>query len=225
LKALLAMPPFEFEELVGEILRNLGFENITVTSKVGDGGIDVTGELVVAGSIKNSICVQVKRWQSNVQRSSISELRGSLRPHQTGLFITTSDYSRPAIQEANDPYKAPISLINGKELVDVMCEYGLWVTTEKVSIYKLDKDHNFNNILENIEIDNDGLEIFTTYKKQKYFAIFFSPTKIIYNNEVFKSPSAAGTKVQNGRPVNGWKFWKFLDENDGKIYPLDRLRK
>ncbi len=66
LEALLAMPPFSFEELVGEVLRNLGFENITVTSKSGDGGIDVTGELVVAGAIKNSVCVQVKRWRNKL---------------------------------------------------------------------------------------------------------------------------------------------------------------
>ncbi|NJM79025.1 MAG: hypothetical protein HC854_04190 [Flavobacterium sp.] len=92
LEALHAMNPSKFEELVGEVLRNLNFENVQITGKTGDGGIDVTGELVVAGVIRNSVCVQVKRWRNNVQRGSVSELRGSLRPHQTGLFITTSDF-------------------------------------------------------------------------------------------------------------------------------------
>ena len=92
LEALHAMHPSKFEELVGEVLRNLGFENVQITGKTGDGGIDVTGELIVADIIRNNISVQVKRWRSNVQRASISELRGSLRPHQTGLFITTSDF-------------------------------------------------------------------------------------------------------------------------------------
>lgn len=224
LEALLAMPPFSFEELVGEVLRNLGFENITVTSRSADGGIDVTGELVVAGAIKNSVCVQVKRWRNNVQRSSISELRGSLRPHQTGLFITTSDYSKPSIEEANDPYKAPISLINGKELVDILCEYGIGVTSEEVVIYDIDDENGIIDIPKQVEINEKGIEIFTNYKGQEHFAIYFSSTKVIYNNEVFKSASAAGTKVQNGQPVNGWKFWKFIDENDGKTYPIDRLR-
>ena len=59
----------------------------------------------------------------------------------------------------------------------------------------------------------------------KHFAVYFSPTKIIYENEVYKSPSAAGTKVQNGLPVNGWKFWKFVDSKTGKIHPLERIRK
>jgi restriction system protein len=225
LQALLAMPPFQFEELVGEVLRNLGFENITVTSKSGDGGIDVSGELVVAGAIKNSVCVQVKRWQNNVQRSSISELRGSLRPHQTGLFITTSDYSKPAIEEANDPYKAPISLINGRELVDIMCDFGMGVTTEEVVIYDIDESNSVLDIPQSVDINEQGIEIFTSYKGQEHFAIFFSESKVVYNNEVFKSVSAAGAKVQNGLPVNGWKFWKFKDKNDGKTYPIDRIRK
>ncbi|MEP0006204.1 MAG: restriction endonuclease [Balneola sp.] len=225
LEALLAMPPFTFEELIGEVLRNLGFENITVTSKTGDGGIDVLGELVVAGTIKNNLCVQVKRWRNNIQRSSISELRGSLRPHQTGLIITTSDFSKPAIEEANDPYKAPISLINGKELVDILCEYGIGVETEQATIYNLSEENGLIDIPEQVEIEENGLEIFSVYKGKKYFAIYFSPTKIIYNNEVFTSPSAAGTKVQGGTPVNGWRFWKFVDENDGKTYLIDRLRK
>ena len=221
----MSMPPFAFEDLVAEILRNLGFENISVTAKTGDGGIDVIGELVVAGAIKNNVCVQVKRWRNNVQREKISELRGSLRPHQTGLFITTSDFSKPAIDEANDPYKAPISLINGKELVEIMCSYGIGVTSEEVVVYDLDKNTDLLDIPEPVEINEKGIEIFTSFKGQEYYAIFFSPTKVVYNDKIYRSPSAAGMEVQSGIPVNGWKFWKFKDESDGKVYPIDRLRK
>jgi restriction system protein len=225
LEALHSMKPAKFEELTGEVLRNLGFESVQVTGKTGDGGIDVTGELVVAGVIRNSVCVQVKRWRNNVQRSSISELRGSLRPHQTGLFISTSDFSRQSVEEANDPYKAPISIMNGKELVDLLCEFGIGVILEKVTILEIDNNELNFDFPEQTEIDEKGIEIFTDYKNHKHFAIYFSPTKIIYENEVYKSPSAAGSKVQNGMPVNGWKFWKFIDTKTGKIHPLERLRK
>ncbi|MDI9366002.1 MAG: restriction endonuclease [Flavobacterium sp.] len=225
LEALHAMHPNKFEELIGEVLRNLGFESVQVTGKTGDGGIDVIGELVVAGVIRNSVCVQVKRWRNNIQRSSISELRGSLRPHQTGLFITTSDFSRQSVEEANDPFKAPISIMNGNELVDLLCQFGIGVILEKVVIFDIDKEELNFDFPEQAEIDGAGIEIFTNYKNHKHFAIYFSPTKIIYENEVYKSPSAAGTKVQNGLPVNGWKFWKFTDTKTGKIHPLERLRK
>lgn len=224
LEALHAMNPSKFEELVGEVLRNLNFENVQITGKTGDGGIDVTGELVVAGVIRNSVGVQVKRWRNNVQRGNISELRGSLRPHQTGLFITTSDFSRQSVEEATDLYKAPISLMNGIELVDLLCEFGIGVISERVTIYEVDKEELNFDFPQGTEIDEKGIEIFVNYKNHKHYAVYFSPTKIIYEDEVYKSPSAAGTKVQNGLPVNGWKFWKFTDEKTGKIHPLERLR-
>lgn len=224
LEALHAMNPTKFEELVGEVLRNLNFENVQVTGKTGDGGIDVTGELVVAGVIRNSVCVQVKRWRNNVQRANISELRGSLRPHQTGLFITTSDFSRQSIEEATDPYKAPISLMNGNDFVNLLCEFGIGVISERITIYEVDEDELSFDFPQITEIGEEGIEIFANYKNHKHFAVYFSPNKIIYENEVYASPSAAGTKVQNGIPVNGWKFWKFIDNKTGKVHPLERIR-
>src|SRR5690606_30154279 len=174
LEALHAMNPSKFEELVGEVMRNLNFENVQITGKTGDGGIDVTGELVVAGVIRNSVCVQVKRWRNNVQRGSISELRGSLRPHQTGLFITTSDFSRQSVEEATDPYKAPISLMNGIELVDLLCEFGIGVISERVTIYEVDKEELNFDFPQATEIDEKGIEIFVNYKNHKHYAVYFS---------------------------------------------------
>ncbi len=225
LKALMKMEPSRFEELVGEVLRKLSFEKVEITGKSGDGGIDVTGELLVGGIIGNSVCVQVKRWKNNVQRGDISQLRGSLRPHQTGLFITTSGFSKPAIDEAKDPYKAPISLMNGKELVEFMCEFSIGVSFERVTILEIDDKNNLVDYIEEIEIDeSQGIEIFANYKKHKHFGIYFSPTKILYNNEYYKSPSKAGFEIA-GYQVNGWRFWKYFDKKTGREMPLSYLRK
>ncbi|HFA51199.1 MAG TPA: restriction endonuclease [Bacteroidetes bacterium] len=225
LKALMEMPPSRFEELVGEVLRKLSFEKVEVTGKSGDGGIDIIGEVIVGGVIRNSVCVQVKRWKNNIQRSDISQLRGSLRPHQTGLFITTSDFSKPSIDEANDPYKAPISLMNGKELIEFMCEFGIGVSFERVTILEIDNQTNLIDYITDIEVDeNEGIEIFANYKGHKHFGIYFSPTKVHYNNEYYKSPSKAGSEIA-GYQVNGWRFWKYFDKNVGKNMPLSYLRK
>lgn len=223
LEALHAMPPAKFEELTGEVLRKLGFAEVQVTGKTGDGGIDVTGVLVVAGVIKSNVSVQVKRWRNNVQRSTVSELRGSLRPHQSGLLITTSDFSRQAYEEANDPYKAPISLMGGLQLVDIMCDFGIGVATEKVTILEIEDTDVLLDIPEQVNVDEKGIEIFANYKNHKHYAVYFSPTKILYNNEYYKSPSKAGSMIM-GTQVNGWRFWKYRDAKTGKDYPLERLR-
>mgnify|MGYP005855498963 CR=1 FL=1 len=44
---LLAMKPGEFEELISQLLAEMGFEMVEVTKLSGDGGIDVRGTLVV----------------------------------------------------------------------------------------------------------------------------------------------------------------------------------
>lgn len=95
-KRLLQMPPDRFEALVGELLIALGFDEATVevTSHSGDAGIDVRGVLRASGITDLNAAVQVKRWQRNVQSSTVRDLRGSLTVHQQGIVITTSDSPR-----------------------------------------------------------------------------------------------------------------------------------
>jgi len=225
LKVMTEMDASKFEELVGEVLRKLDFEEVKVVGRTNDGGIDVIGKLVVGGVIRNSICVQVKCWKQNISRGDISKLRGSLRPHQTGLFITTSDFSKPAIEEANDQYKAPISLMNGKELVEFMCEFGIGVSSERVTVFEIDEEIDLLDYISEVEIDeNEGLEIFATYKGHKHYGIYFPPDKVLYNNVYHKSPSKAGVEI-TGYQVNGWRFWKYLDKKTDKEMPLSYLRK
>ncbi len=116
--------------------------------------------------------------------------------------------------------------MNGNEFVDLLCEFGIGVISERVTIFEVDENEISFDFPETAEVDeSEGIEIFANYKNHKHFGVFFSETKIVYENEVYKSPSAAGSKVQNGMPVNGWKFWKFSDDKTGKVYPIERLRK
>ena len=36
-----------------------------------------------------------------------------------GCFVTLSDFSRKALENASDPHKIPITLIDGKKLIDI----------------------------------------------------------------------------------------------------------
>ena len=62
-----AMPPGEFEDLIAALLTKLGFEEVTVTARTGDGGLDVRGTMVTGDVIRTRMAVQVKRWKQNVQ--------------------------------------------------------------------------------------------------------------------------------------------------------------
>jgi restriction system protein len=65
--------PGTFEELIGELLEKIGFEDVEVTRRSGDGGIDVRGVLTVGGVTRVKTAIQVKRWANKVpDRSCVS---------------------------------------------------------------------------------------------------------------------------------------------------------
>lgn len=84
------MDPFAFEDLVGRLLTALGFEDVEVTARSRDGGVDVRGTLAVGGITNVRTAIQVKRSAKNVSARVVRELRGGLSPHERGLIMTTA---------------------------------------------------------------------------------------------------------------------------------------
>lgn len=134
------MKPAEFEALVGRLLTALGFESVSVTKLGGDGGIDVTGILVVGDVVKIRMAVQAKRWRNNVQAPIVQGLRGSLGIHEQGLIITTSDFSRGAKEEAIRLNATPIALMNGDQLVKLLVENDIGIRRSKHDLIELGED-------------------------------------------------------------------------------------
>ncbi len=139
-------PPEFFESLVIELLVRMGYggsqEDAGQTlGRSGDGGID--------GKIKEDrlgldfICVQAKRWESNVGRPIVQAFAGSLDGFRArkGVLITTSGFTKEAIEYVKMIGKS-IVLIDGEELTRLMFEYDLGVTPVKHYVLKkLDHDY------------------------------------------------------------------------------------
>lgn len=126
---LLAKPADRFEHFVRDLLAATGFVNVSVTKFSQDGGVDVNA---YAGSSmwpiqRLLVQVQAKRWLHTVGRKEVAELRGSLEPFARGAVVTTSHYSRAAIQEAISPGKAPIVLVDGYALATIVRRVGIAV--------------------------------------------------------------------------------------------------
>ena len=137
LARLTAMPPGDFEKLVGRLLVALGFQDVLVTSRSGDGGIDVRGILVVGDVIRTRMAVQVKRWRTNVQAPTVQQVRGSLGTHDQGLIITTSDFSPGARTEAERPNAVPVALMSGEQLVGLLVEHDIGVRRAPYDLLEL----------------------------------------------------------------------------------------
>jgi restriction system protein len=139
---LLAMKPGEFEELISQLLAEMGFEMVEVTKLSGDGGIDVRGILVVGEVIRIKMAIQVKKWKlkNNIQSPVVQQVRGSLGAHEQGLIITSSDFSDGAIKEAAQPDKTPIALMNGEQLVMLLMEHGIGIKCSTPNLFEIDDE-------------------------------------------------------------------------------------
>jgi restriction system protein len=139
---LLAMKPGEFEELISQLLAEMGFEMVEVTKLSGDGGIDVRGTLVVGDVVRIKMAVQVKKWKlkNNIQAPVVQQVRGSLGAHEQGLIITTSDFSAGAVKEAAQADKTPIALMNGDQLVMLLMEHGIGVHRSTPDLFEIDEE-------------------------------------------------------------------------------------
>ncbi len=137
-KRLLGMPFGEFEDLVGVVLGRLGFDDVDVTARHGDKGIDVRGTLVIEGAIRVRMAVQVKKWKHNVQSPEVQKVRGSLGAHEHGLIITTSDFGAGARTEATRPDAIPIGIMNGQQLINLLFEHEIGVRKAAFEMFELD---------------------------------------------------------------------------------------
>jgi len=140
LNRLLKMRWEEFEELIARMLAEMGFEEIEMTGRGGDGGIDVRATLVVGEAIRTRMAVQVKRWKRNVQAPVVQQVRGSLGAHEQGLIVTTSDFSPGARREAARPDAIPVALMNGEQLAILLAGNGSGVVRRSHDLIDLSDD-------------------------------------------------------------------------------------
>jgi HJR/Mrr/RecB family endonuclease len=121
---LLGMDPRNFELFIRDLLLHCGFSDVCVTKFSADGGVDVNAR--TGGRIwifENTLVqIQAKRWLHSVGRKEVAELRGSLQPFARGAVITTSHFSKAAINEASEEGKNPIALIDGLRLSKVVLD-------------------------------------------------------------------------------------------------------
>lgn len=146
LEMILAKEPIFFERLVLDLLNKMGYafddESVIATKYTGDEGID--------GIIKedrfgfSNIYIQAKRWSGTVGRPEIQKFLGAVAGQggTKGLFITTSSFTKDAIDFTKKQLQVKLILVDGKMLTKLMMEYNLGVSIENVyEIKRIDMDY------------------------------------------------------------------------------------
>ena len=144
LAKLKACSPGFFEHVVVRLLRAMGYGGVTgdasVTGKSGDGGID--------GIIKEDklgldvVCIQAKRWDGSVGRPVIQGFVGSMDyvRAKKGVILTTSQFTRDALDFVDRIEGKKVVLIDGPKLADLMIEHNVGVNPTK--LYELKEVSN-----------------------------------------------------------------------------------
>ena len=121
---LIEMTPSGFENLFKRVLRELGFTQVEVTGKSGDGGIDGKGIVKISGVLSFHVLFQCKKYQNPITPSQIRDFRGAMQGRaDKGLFVTTSTFTREALREATRDGAPPIDIIGGEDLFNRLLEW------------------------------------------------------------------------------------------------------
>ncbi len=131
--------PYLFEELIKRLLEAMGYENVEVTAASHDGGVDVKAKIEVGITTVIEV-VQVKRYQGSISRPVLDQLRGSLHRFDAmrGTIISTGKFSSGTKEAAFEKGAAPITLIDGNKLIDLLMEHEIGVRKEQIRLIKFE---------------------------------------------------------------------------------------
>lgn len=138
--------PKFFEHLVLDLLLKMGYgygkQAGVVTGRPHDGGID--GIISEDKLGLDLIYIQAKRYttKNKIGRNELQAFIGAMEHIQKGVFMTTSGFTKEAVQFMNKQQQKNIKLIDGEFLADLLVRYEVGVLpAQKIKLYKIDTDY------------------------------------------------------------------------------------
>jgi restriction system protein len=116
-----SMNPYDFQDLVADLLRAMSFHVSWISPPGKDGGVDILAWPDALGMKSPRIKVQVKRQQQSVSVEGLRSFMAVLGDDDVGLFVSTGGFTKDAELEARTQEKRRITLISLERLFD------LWV--------------------------------------------------------------------------------------------------
>ena len=122
---LLGMPPYDFQRLVGALLRGMGYHVAWEAPGGADDGIDIVAYTDPLGAKGPRIKVQVKRLGSKVDVGDLRSFMAILGDDEVGIFVAASGFTRDAERDARREQKRKLTLL------DLGGLYRLWVEHQR----------------------------------------------------------------------------------------------
>jgi restriction system protein len=120
-RMLQSLPAAGFERFCQRLLRESGFQEVTVTGRSGDGGIDGIGILQVNALVSFKVLFQCKKYAGSVSPSQVRDFRGAMTGRaDKGIIITTGSFTSDARKEAVRDGAPPVELVDGEKLAGML---------------------------------------------------------------------------------------------------------
>jgi len=118
-----SMNPYDFQDLVADLLRAMDYHVSWVSPPGKDGGLDVLAWPDALGTRLPRIKVQVKRQQQAVSVEGLRSFMALLGDDDVGLFVCTGGFTKDAETEARTQEKRRVTLISLDKLFDLWVEH------------------------------------------------------------------------------------------------------
>ena len=220
---------FKFEDFLKPFLMNvMKLDDVRVTKKTGDGGIDLVATntiLEVAlneGDLNNdkdnitNYKIQAKCWNPNrsIPPKEINQLRGAMYTGDRGLFIATCSYSKNAVEIAKNEIQQrerPMFLMDGKMLVKA-CMLNAFGFNYVPSIDKDQIARLTNNTTNNSELSLDDEMSFNVVNKK------------ITNNDVRARIMRLPSEIKNKIDLSSKKVKVKINDSQMRELSLDATK-
>ena len=121
---LAAMPPYDFQNLVGALLRAMSYHIMWIAPPGPDRGIDLIAHTDPLGVSGPRIVVQVKRHaDAKITADGLRAFMAVLGDRDVGIYISASGFTRDAEREARSQERRRLTLIDLNRLVELWVEH------------------------------------------------------------------------------------------------------
>lgn len=118
-----SMNPYDFQDLVADLLRAMSYHVTWVSPPGKDGGLDILAWPDALGTKPPRIKVQVKRQEQAVSVDGLRSFMALLGDDDVGLFVCTGGFTKDAEFEARTQEKRRVRLIGLERLFDLWDEH------------------------------------------------------------------------------------------------------
>lgn len=122
-KYLLKMNPYDFQELVADLIKAMGYHISWIAPPGKDSGIDIVAHADPLGAKPPRIKIQVKRRGDKISSDELKSFIASIGDDDVGLYVASGGFTRDAEDVARKQERRKITLINLERLFDLWTEY------------------------------------------------------------------------------------------------------